>query len=73
MTGWGFYVELPNTVEGLVRAADLTGDFYRYDEVSQSLIGERTHKRYSLGQKMTVMVANTDKLARTIDFVPVIE
>ncbi len=73
VTGWGFYVELPNTVEGLVRAADLTGDFYRYDEVSQSLIGERTHKRYSLGQKMTVMVANTDKLARTIDFVPVIE
>lgn len=73
VTAWGFYVELPNTVEGLVRVADLIGDYYRLDEASQSLVGEHTGKRYSLGQKMTVMVANTDKLARTIDFVPVIE
>lgn len=70
VTGWGLYVELPNTVEGMIRMADLSDDYYRYDEASQSLLGERTGKKYCLGQPITVVVANTDKLARTIDFVP---
>ena len=65
---WGFYVELPNTVEGLVHVTSLTDDFYHYEESSYEMIGERTNKHYKLGQKVKVIVADTDKIMRTIDF-----
>ena len=65
---WGFYVELPNTVEGLVHVTSLTDDFYHYEESSHEMIGERTNKHYKLGQKVKVIVADTDKIMRTIDF-----
>ena len=58
---WGFYVELPNTVEGLVHVTSLTDDFYHYEESSYEMIGERTNKHYKLGQKVKVIVADTDK------------
>ncbi len=73
VTSWGLYVELPNTVEGMIRASDLHGDYYRYDEASQSMIGDHTKKRYSLGQRMRVQLVAADKLTRTIDFIPVVE
>lgn len=73
VTSWGLYVELPNTVEGMIRAADLHGDYYRYDEGSQSLIGDHTKKKYSLGQRIRVQLVAADKLTRTIDFIPVME
>ena len=63
-----FYVELPNTVEGLVHVTSLTDDFYHYEESSYEMIGERTNKHYKLGQKVKVIVADTDKIMRTIDF-----
>ena len=69
VTEWGFFVELPNTVEGLVRVADIKGDFYRYYEDTYELVGEATNKRYKLGQKVKVELAATDKIMRTIDFV----
>ena len=68
VTEWGFFVELPNTVEGLVRVAELKGDFYQFYEDTYELVGEATNKRYKLGQKVKVVVESTDKLMRTIDF-----
>ena len=65
---WGLYVELPNTVEGLVHVTSLTDDYYRYQESTYEMIGEVTNKHYKLGQKVKVMVVNTDKVLRTIDF-----
>ena len=70
VTNWGLYVELPNTVEGLIRVNDLTGDYFVFDEEHMELVGEMTRKRYKLGQKIRVQVADTDKLTRTIDFIP---
>lgn len=69
VTEWGFFVELPNTVEGLVRVTALRDDFYHYSEETYELIGEATNRRYKLGQKVKVLVENADKLTRTIDFV----
>ena len=65
---WGFYVELPNTIEGLVHVTTLTDDFYHYEEATYELVGEATNKRYKLGQKIKVMAVSTDKILRTIDF-----
>ena len=68
VTEWGFFVELPNTVEGLVRVTDLTDDFYEFYEDSYELVGSVTNRRYKLGQRVKVIVDNTDKVMRTIDF-----
>ena len=72
VTGWGLYVELQNTVEGLIHVSSLTGDYYVYDRERCELVGERTHNRYRLGQKLRVRVAAADRIARTVDFVPVL-
>ena len=69
VTGWGFYVELPNTVEGLVRVSELRDDYYVFDETRMELAGELGGRTYKLGQKVRVAVAGTDRLTRTIDFV----
>lgn len=69
LTTWGMYVELPNTCEGMVRVADMDDDYYFYDEQQMAMVGEVTHKTYSLGDKVNVLVARTDKLLKTIDFV----
>ena len=65
---WGFFVELPNTVEGLVRVTELKDDFYQFYEDSYELVGEVTNRRYKLGQRVNVIVSATDKILRTIDF-----
>ena len=70
VTNWGFYVELPNTVEGLVHVNELQGDYYVFNEEAMELRGETGGKVYKLGQKIAVAVAGTDKLTRTIDFIP---
>lgn len=70
VTTWGFYVELPNTVEGLVHVNELHGDYYVFDEEHMELRGEMGGKSYKLGQKICVEVAGTDCLTRTIDFIP---
>ena len=68
VTEWGFYVELPNTIEGLVHVTTLTDDYYHYQEATYEMVGEATNRRYKLGQKIKVMVMGTDRLLRTIDF-----
>lgn len=68
VTGWGLYVELPNTVEGLVPVAAIKGDYYKYLESEYALVGEMTGKRYTLGQPVKVKCAACDTFARTIDF-----
>ena len=68
VTEWGFFVELANTVEGLVRVTSLTDDFYEYYEDSYELVGQATNRRYKLGQRIRVRVEQADRLMRTIDF-----
>ena len=68
ITKWGIYVELPNTVEGLVHVVNMKDDHYDYDEVTYQMIGEHTRKTFSLGQKVCVRVIGCDIIAHTIDF-----
>jgi len=68
ITNWGMYVELPNTVEGMVRITNIKDDYYYYDEEHYELVGETTKRTFKLGQKMKVVVAGTDRLLRQIDF-----
>ncbi len=69
VTAWGMYVELPNTIEGMVHVTNLTDDYYHYEESAYELVGESTGKRYKLGQAIQVEVARADKVLRTVDFV----
>lgn len=70
VTNWGFYVELPNTVEGLVHINELRDDYYLFDELHYELIGEMTRRTYKLGQPIRVQVTGCDRFAKTIDFIP---
>lgn len=69
VTGWGFYVELPNTVEGLVHVNTLRDDYYTFDQEAYELRGDVTHKVFALGQKVRVRVADADTMLKTVDFV----
>lgn len=68
VTGWGLYVELPNTVEGLVHVNTLRDDYYIFDQETYELRGEMTKKVYKLGDKVRVRVAEADKMLKTVDF-----
>ena len=68
VTAYGLYVELHNTVEGLVHISTLSDDYYTFDEENYELSGELTKKIYHLGQKVRVRVADADALSRTVDF-----
>ena len=68
VTRWGTYVELPNTVEGLVHVSNMMDDHYEYVEDSYEMVGEHTGKTYRLGQPVKIKVLSVDKLSRTIDF-----
>ena len=73
VTGFGLYVELPNTVEGLVHVSTLRDDYYIYDEENFELRGETGHRVYRLGQKVRIRVADADTITKTVDFVLVQE
>ena len=68
VTKWGIYVELPNTVEGLVHVADMKDDHYEFSEQEYELYGRHTGKTYKLGQRIRVRVADADKVQRTVNF-----
>ncbi|MED5052502.1 ribonuclease R, partial [Anoxybacillus rupiensis] len=68
VTNFGLFVELPNTIEGLVHVSYLTDDYYRYDEHHYAMIGERTGKMYRIGDEITVRVINVNKEERIVDF-----
>lgn len=68
VTNFGMFVELNNTVEGLVHVSYMTDDYYRYDERHFAMIGERTGKVFRIGDEITVRVVNVNKEERAIDF-----
>lgn len=68
VTKWGVYVELENTVEGLVHVADMRDDHYEFTEQTYELTGEHSGKSYTLGQTVRVRVTDADKLQRTVNF-----
>ncbi|MCR4754738.1 MAG: ribonuclease R [Lachnospiraceae bacterium] len=68
ITEWGVYVELPDTVEGLVHISKLPGDHYIYDERTYEMRGTKHGKRYILGQSVKVKVDNVDMFMKNIDF-----
>ena len=67
VTSFGMFVELPNLIEGLVPIKDMP-DFFHYDEERMTLTGERSHIKYSLGDKVVVKVIRASKEDQTIDF-----
>ena len=69
ITAWGVYVELPNTIEGMIHVSMLPGDYFYYDEETYEMVGQATDIRYKLGQTLKIRVNATDKITRTIDFV----
>lgn len=73
ITGRGFFVELPNTVEGFVPVEFLTDDYYFYDAGNYCLEGDLYKRKYILGQKIRIMVASADKVLKIIEFAPVEE
>ena len=68
ITSFGMFVELDNTVEGLIRLAEMNDDYYLYDDLNKQLIGKETKKIYKLGQKVKIEVVFADKQTRRIDF-----
>lgn len=68
VTSWGVYVELSNTVEGLVHVTTMDDDYYIYDEQNLLFQGEHTNKEYKLGDKVKIQVLKTDMDNKTIDF-----
>lgn len=68
VTGYGLYVELANTVEGLVHITTLKDDYYTFNQETHELTGELTKKVYHLGQKICVRVADADAVKRSVDF-----
>ena len=68
VTGWGLYVELPNTIEGMIALNQLDDDFYEFDDKNMLVYGKRTKKTYRLGDRVLVYVAKVDRMMNTIDF-----
>lgn len=68
VTSFGIFVELENTVEGLIRLENMKDDYYVYDENCMRLIGKRTNKIFKLGDKVKVKVVSANKLLCRIDF-----
>ncbi len=73
LTHFGMYVQLENTIEGLVHFSNMIDDYYYFDEEKYYIIGEHTKKIYRLGDTVKIMVMNTDLVKRTIDFMLVQE
>ena len=68
ITSFGMFVELANTVEGLIRFENLGNEYFIYDEERKRLIGEKTHTTYKIGDKVKIRVAKASKLLRQVDF-----
>ncbi len=68
VTAWGIYVELPNTVEGMVHVSKLWGDYYYYKEDTYEMVGRDSGKAYKLGQRVKIKVDAVDMSTKTIDF-----
>ncbi|MHB1393374.1 MAG: ribonuclease R [Clostridia bacterium] len=69
VTSFGMFVELDNTIEGLVHMSNMEDDYYQFDEVHHMLIGERKRRTFRIGDNVRIRVQNADIANRTIDFV----
>ncbi|MDY3929232.1 MAG: ribonuclease R [Clostridia bacterium] len=69
VTGFGIFVQLENTVEGLIRLESMKDDYYEFDEASRTVTGRRHSKVYSVGTVLKVVLVRCDLLSRQIDFV----
>ena len=68
VTAWGVYVELPNTVEGMIHISKLEGDYFYYKEDTYEIVGRSFGKAYKLGQRIKVVVDSVDMSTKTVDF-----
>lgn len=68
VTSFGIFVELDNTIEGLIRLANMNDDYYVYDESSYSVLGERTKKSYKIGDLVKIKVESVNVDFKEIDF-----
>lgn len=68
ITAWGIFVELPNTIEGMVHVSKLPGDYFYYNESTYEMIGEKSGITYRLGEPVRIRVVGTDSLTKAIDF-----
>ena len=68
VTQFGMFVELENTVEGLIRFENLGDEYFVYDDKRKSLMGEKSHKTYKIGDKVNVRVISANKMLRQVDF-----
>jgi ribonuclease R len=68
VTSFGFYVQLPNTIEGLVRVNTMNEDFYEFDDSRMQLVGSRTGRVYRVGDPVRIKVMGASKESSTIDF-----
>lgn len=69
VTPFGIFIELKNTIEGLVRVSSMEDDYYQYDEKNHQFIGERTKKTYRLGEEVRIQVWKVDVAQKQIDFI----
>lgn len=68
ITKFGMFVELDNTIEGLVHVSTLKDDYYAYDDANKVMVGERTGKKYAMGQKVQVRVEDASRYKKQVDF-----
>ena len=68
ITSWGMYVELSNTIEGMIHVTNMYDDRYYYREETHEMFGVDTGKVYKLGQKVRIRVLGADKHTRSVDF-----
>lgn len=68
VANFGMFIELPNTIEGMVHISNMTDDYYQFDERQMALIGERQAKVFRIGDQVTVKVTHVDVDERIIDF-----
>ncbi len=68
ITSWGIYVELPNTIEGMVSIKKLEDDYYYYDEKNMQYFGEKTGNIYAIGNKVKIKLISADIQEKTLDF-----
>lgn len=68
VTSWGIYVELPNTVEGMVHVSRMAGDYYYYDEKNYEMVGRDTGRTFRLGERVRIVVDDVDLQMKTVEF-----
>ena len=69
VTNFGMFAELENSIEGLIRVENMSGDYFVFDELNKTLTGKRNGRTYKIGDPVRITVAAADLLSRRIDFV----